>query len=93
MKEYTCVKKNDAEILKLNGFVELKKIIHLLRYRKLNGKCHIEHYIIDKISNEKHIIALHFLKDFKVTGVVYPYANFQNNNSQSLSTHLETERL
>lgn len=80
VKEYTRVKKRGVIIFRLNGFIDLGKIIVMLKRRHILERVEVEYIMIDREPAQLIIFALFFLKQGQINGAVFPYANYQNNN-------------
>ncbi len=80
VKEYTRVLKNNIIIMRMMGHIPIIILLADLKKKGLKGRFMVEH--ISK-ADRVYINASYFFNDFKETGAVFPYGNYQNNRKLS----------
>lgn len=76
-KFYTRIRKDDFIIYQAESEINIKNILHYLKEQNIKGKCQVEYSLVE--NQEHYIYGTYMIKNFKIMGLIFPYASNQNN--------------
>lgn len=78
VKERVCVKNKQKTLFNINGFMNIKNVIELIKLKEIKEKLEVE-YLMTFEPDEEIVIALYLIdEDYNTNAALFPYGSFQN---------------